>query len=410
MPIFEADNRMFHTVSIVILALFGIFIRPFDPGTFDFIYRFIIFAAITFLLYNKWRIEPQSKQDITEVRRSPGPQQKHAEINLKNTWTIDDLLKSDEKSSDYLRDQFEIMANVLFPDTGWIFYQQDAEQIVVYHMRDFSGKGILADEKTFSPGGVIKILGDEGKILIENNLSEGSHLLPYHQNQEYTPHSFIGIPIMFSEGKGIFFAFDSRNKDHFNQDDRPLLEKLSRSIETFLINRIKGYQLIKSLERVQEMLNFTTELNSCKTITLAIEILIKRISQEFEATRLTLSVVASESGKAVIRKVIGQEDEFGAQTVFSTEEGLTGWVISKNKPYLIDDMEKGEYFIPRYSKTEKTNYGLRAFLGVPITSDDTVYGALTLEHHEANKYSEQEKDRLQSYLNIFSTTFQRQKS
>jgi len=410
MPFFQADNRIFRTVSIVILTLFGIFIRPFDPGTVDFIYRFIVFATITFLLYDKWRAEQPVENDIAKVSKLESPQGKKSVINLKDTWTINDLLDSDEKSSVYLRDQFEIMGNLLFPDTGWIFYQQETEKVVVFHMHDFSGKGILSAKESFAPGGLIKILGDDQKILIENNLSQGTYLLPYHENQEYIPNSFIGIPIILTEGKRIFFTFDSQNKDHFNMDDRPLLEKLCRSIETFLINRLKGYQLLKTLERMEDLLEFTRDLNACKTLSQAIDGLVNRVSREFEATRLTLSVISPESGKAVIRQVIGQQDDFGVQTTFSTEEGLTGWVISKNKPYLIDDMEKGEYFIPRYSKAEKTNYGLRAFLGIPITSDKKVYGALTLEHREANKYSDKEKDRLQSYLNIFSTTFQRQKS
>ena len=89
------------------------------------------------------------------------------------------------------------------------------------------------------------------------------------------------------------------------------------------------------------------------------------------------------------------------------EEGLTGWVISKNKPYLIDDLEKGEYFIPRYSKEEKTNYGLRSFLGIPFSINDTVYGAITLEDQTNEKYSTVDKNYLQKITQIFATIFKR---
>jgi signal transduction protein with GAF and PtsI domain len=95
---------------------------------------------------------------------------------------------------------------------------------------------------------------------------------------------------------------------------------------------------------------------------------------------------------------------------FPLDEGLTGWIISKNKPYLIEDLEKGEYFIPRYNKNEKSNLGLRSFLGVPIEADDQVFGSVSLEHRLANKYNENDKKRIKHFVDIFSTTFLRSSS
>ena len=109
----------------------------------------------------------------------------------------------------------------------------------------------------------------------------------------------------------------------------------------------------------------------------------------------------------MIKKVIGQQDDFGENVEFPLEEGLTGWVISKNKPYIIEDLEKGEYFIPRYNKNEKSNYGFRSFLGIPIKVEDKIFGAITLEHQITRKYGEKEKLNLQRYVDIFSTTFLR---
>ncbi len=122
---------------------------------------------------------------------------------------------------------------------------------------------------------------------------------------------------------------------------------------------------------------------------------------------MAISSTIQDSDKAVIRKVIGQQDTFTEDFEFPLEEGLTGWVIGKNKPYIIEDLEKGEYFIPRYTKEEKTNYGLRSFIGIPFNYDDNVYGAITLEAQQNNKYSNFDKQFLQEITNIFSTIFKR---
>ena len=110
----------------------------------------------------------------------------------------------------------------------------------------------------------------------------------------------------------------------------------------------------------------------------------------YQADRLTISILKQDLRVATIKKVIGQSDIYPETTEFNIDEGLTGWVIAKNKPYLIEDLEKGEYFIPRYSKQEKTNYGLRSFLGIPLTAVNRVFGALTLEHNQVNQYNEPE--------------------
>jgi GAF domain-containing protein len=74
---------------------------------------------------------------------------------------------------------------------------------------------------------------------------------------------------------------------------------------------------------------------------------------------------------------------------------------------LIDDLEKGEYFIPRYSKNEKTNFGFRSFLGVPIIAEDHIFGAVTLEHRRPNKFGDTDKRKIQEFVDTFSTTFLR---
>ena len=173
---------------------------------------------------------------------------------------------------------------------------------------------------------------------------------------------------------------------------------------------MKGYTLLSSLRAKESLLEFAITLNGSKNISQATSKLVEYVSKMFEATRMTICLKKSDSETGIIKRVLGQKNDLDEGFEFQLDQGLTGWVIAKNKPYLIEDLEKGEYFIPRYTKDEKSNFGLRSFLGIPLQAEDRVYGALTFEHIIPGKYSEDDKHRIQQVAEIFSSTFLRQQS
>ena len=394
---------------IIILALLGIFIHPFTPGTLDFIYRFIIFAAITYITYTSLHSTSVGKIESTEVEYSIPEKENLMELEYTDKWNIENLLHSDERTNEYLRDQFDILTSILFPDNGWLFFKKGKGTIKTISNKLLIEQFSTIDKKEFEIAGLMQILDENDEILIENNLDKTGNLLNFYNNQNYKPLSFLGIPIILTDQEKIFIVFDSQNKEHFNREDKDLIAKIRNNIQLFILNRVKAYTLLSTLKEKENLLDFAQELNSCKTVSVTIQKLADRVSEVFEATRLTISFMSQQSGMGIIKKVIGQKDDFDENVEFPLEEGLTGWIISKNKPYLIEDLEKGDYFIPRYAKTEKSNFNLRSFLGIPIEHSGTVFGAVTLEHHLSNRYSEQDKEKLKEYIKVFSTTFLRQK-
>ena len=221
--------------------------------------------------------------------------------------------------------------------------------------------------------GLMQILNDKDEMLIENNLSKEGKLVNFYNGLDYSPSSFIGIPITIHDDQKIFIVYDSHDKEHFNREDQKIIDKVGQNIQVFVLNRVKAYSLLKSLSENETLLDFATDLNKSKTISMAIDRFADQISHEFEASRLTISLISQEANLGIIKRVIGQIDDFDENSEFPLDEGITGWVISKNKPYIIDDLEKGEYFIPRYTKKEKNNFGLRSFLGIPIEVDGEVF-------------------------------------
>jgi transcriptional regulator with GAF, ATPase, and Fis domain len=400
---------MYKTILIVALCLIGIFVHPFDPGIIDFIYRFIVFSVIVYLVYNIYQQSGESEEESEIPVIKPLPTPIKDEFKISDQWHLDELINGDERTSNYLNDQFNILSSLLFPDSGWIFYK-DGDKITVITHKSFSDQPIPEIHDNYPISGLIQILDERDTIVVENNIDIADNLLPFYKDIDYSVKSFIGLPVILQNREKIFFVFDSHHTEHFNKEDISLLTKLVDNTGIWVLNRVNAYALLSNIKNQTKLLDFSKELNGSKTINSAIETFALLVSNEFEATRLTISLLKKDKNNGQIKKVIGQKDDFEESTEFTLDEGLTGWIISKQKPYLIDDLEKGDYFIPRYSKNEKTNFGFRSFLGVPITADDQTFGAVTLEHRLANKYTEIDKGKIQDFVDIFSTTFLRTSS
>jgi GAF domain-containing protein len=397
---------MYKTILIVALCLVGIFIHPFDPGIVDFIYRFFIFSVIVYLVYTMYRQTGEQDEETIEPIIKPLPTPVKDEFIISDNWQLGELVESDERTRNYLNDQFTILSGLIFPDSGWIFYK-DNNRLTVITYKNFSDQPEPTIQENYSISGLLQIVDESDSIVIENNINIADNLLPLYSDIDYSVKSFMGIPISIQDREKIFFIFDSHHTEHFSKDDMSLFTKLAESTGIWILNRVNAYALLSNSKSQAKILDFAKDLNSSKTINSAIEKFALLISNEFEATRLTLSLFKKDKNIGIIRKVIGQTDDFDENMEFNLDEGLTGWVISKEKPYLIDDLEKGDYFIPRYSKNEKTNFGFRSFLGVPIIADEKIYGAVTLEHRLPNKYSDSDKQNIQAFVDIFSTTFLR---
>ena len=255
--------------------------------------------------------------------------------------------------------------------------------------------------------GIYKIIDNREDLLIENNIQNANYSFQCYNEIDYHVSSFLGIPVSFSDKEKMFFLFDSATGGQFNKEDSETINNIIMGIQFAVKFRLKSISLLSTLHLNERLLNFSQQMNTCNTISSSFNVLADFVSTEFEADRLTICSTIPNSSKAMIRKAIGQQDMFKEGFEFELEEGLTGWVIGKNKPYIIEDLEKGEYFIPRYTKKEKSNYGLRSFIGIPFSNSDNVYGAITLESIQNDKYSGFEKKYLVEIVKIFTTIYLR---
>ena len=144
---------MIRTVIIIILVLFGIFIHPFSPGTLDFIYRFLIFAIITYLVYSTSRSQIDEKSNYKENEEFTYEPEAKLEFEYRDKWHIGDLIKTDEKTGTYIKDQFEILASILYPDNlvfhpnGDLYILQDIPKYLQYLKMRTNGVWVAQPDK-----------------------------------------------------------------------------------------------------------------------------------------------------------------------------------------------------------------------------------------------------------------------
>ncbi len=237
--------------------------------------------------------------------------------------------------------------------------------------------------------------------VLEQNIPAGQQSVRYYR-KPVEIRSFLGVPLSIrGDVKGVV-AIDSLVANDFSDDDLDLLhsyEKLiSQGIE--LISEREKSRLIQKSVSAQQ--TFVAELDQDFSPEGLLSGLAKASRVVFDFDRLTISTVdEKDADHGVRRKVIGQRDGMGEGLRFPLADGLSGWVIRRNKPLLLGDLEKGDLFRPRYTRDDKSNYGLRSFMGVPITFQNQVFGLISLENKQPDYYTDWD----QSILIILAKNF-----
>ncbi|NQT25765.1 GAF domain-containing protein [candidate division KSB1 bacterium] len=208
--------------------------------------------------------------------------------------------------------------------------------------------------------------------------------------------SFIGVPLRWDDDVLGVLAFGSRTEDCFGEEDVAFL-KQAGSILTHIMSVFRRGLRWETDQQVLEIhLEMEKALRQAEDETSALIAFVESIKKLFPFDRVTLSLREGDEG--VIHQVYGQIDQLDRGTRFSLDEGLNGWVMKRNAPLLIPDMEKGNYARPRYYQGEDTRHGFRCFLGVPLGRGSQAWGCLSLESKNVEQYGEKGKEMLFTLL------------
>lgn len=397
-------------IILTILIIIGVLVNPESWGFWGkFVFKLLDLGGIALILYFLWKDYQQTETTIEE--RMP---QEEQQSNTDNTFfenkalLLNKSLHQNPEIIEFLRKQFSVIWHLVLPHNGYLFLMLPGRELILVHKNvreDLPGsqwKGRIIP--------AIDLIDNTKGFLVENHLENGNTLLPFYEGTSFEPKSFLGLRTDVDSDIHFYWLFDAEVYDFFNDEDRPVLHKINDAVLGFVNKVLLATQL--KAEHIQngKFLTLARQLLGASSVSTAKSIFVDFLINEFQASKLTLAFRKNFEAKAEFAQIhyaVGWDDPFKEGIEFPLAEGLNGWVILKNRPYLLDNIDKGEYFIPRFNRSEKSNYGLRSFLSVPIHFEDQAMGMITLEDTKANKFSLEDKTKLINYAGIFSGALKR---
>lgn len=220
--------------------------------------------------------------------------------------------------------------------------------------------------------------------------------------------SILASPVLLEDEVAGIIVVCSLSEETYGSDDESLLRMFSGIVSKTVLNFNSIYEFETSSWLFSSFYEISKELNLELKFSEVLDMLMRIAHSIMEYDRISISLVEENGESAKIIAVEGQEDEFTNDYVFPLDEGLNGWVIRRNKPILVSDLERGgEYFIPRYTKGEKSNYDLRSFLAAPIGFSNKCLGVISIESKKPNVYVERHENILVMLCNNIGAALER---
>ncbi len=407
-----------YIIAVLLFVLAAFFNVIFLNATLLFIFKLALFGGFVYILYNTHAsaaarvpaaLPEEPLPPVTVEKSSPAsPRPEGATGSPDDIPGLSTLLSlQDGRLSVYLSRLFDIAFQFLHPQHGYFLLEEEGRLTL---LASKTGDLPLKPRSTDFTAIFSLIKNSEQNILIENHLREDVHLNSLYDGINYKPGSIYIQRMLLDGGHALYWIFDAKSSGFFSAQDLdvPLkLESLCRETIQEFIYKI-NIKIEKS--RWHTDMALYRSLLPVSGLEEALEALVERIASRFEAHKLTIAM--KDRGEkfpptAHIVKTISMEEAGREGQKFELDDGLCGWVMAKDKMYLLDDIEKGEYFIPRFSKDEKTNYGLHAFMALPLHHDQEAIGVVQLEHKEPKKYTARDARDLKDMLKVFEDVLKR---
>lgn len=368
-------------IALLLLTFMGMFVADVVRGSLSLLIKtltFIIFVIVLYALV--------AREEKVEMAFAKGKQK--ASIPVPQRDNVDTVVNFTEKLAGFCREILDIIKTTFFAHSAMVFLlDKEADLLRLEYMTGESENLVEGDSiGTGLPATVLKTKNP----VMEGDLPTESLATDYYR-QKVGIRSFLGVPLLAHDTVFGVLAVDSKVQGAFGQEDCTLLQSYA-SLLSNLIATLSERQKLDFMENVATTYyDLSIILRNDSTCEQLLDALAEACKRIFHFDRLTISLKIGDQNEATIKKVVGQVDDFPEGYRFDLYGGLNGWLLLKNKPLVLPDTEKGEFFRPRYSKEEKTNFGLRSFLGVPIAYREETLGAVTLESKKPLEYKESDQ-------------------
>lgn len=250
---------------------------------------------------------------------------------------------------------------------------------------------------------IVSHVADERKIILEGNLPLGMSLAGIN---DLEIRSFLGVPLILRDKVVGVLAVGSEATESFGDEDKELLKRCGEIIAEVMSICRKGiyWEMDQSVYNLH--LDLEDVFQKAQTEEKVLSLFVKRIGKVFSFDRFTMC--SNEGFQGEVRYVFGAVIDIEKGFKFPLNEGLNGWILKRNVPLLIADMEEGDYIRPRYHKAENLRHGLRSYLGIPLgRKNEGAEACISLESKQPSQYSEKGKEVLSTLAVPLQMTLER---
>src|SRR6056297_3628137 len=127
-------------------------------------------------------------------------------------------------------------------------------------------------------------------------------------------------------------------------------------------------------------LSFFTEIGksitSAKDLDAIFQKIMKHIGNIFAPANWSLFLKDPKTGDLCFRIVVGGNVENLQGTFIPRGKGIVGWIAEKGQPLIVEDVSKDSRF--DHTIDTKTNFETKSIIGVPLLSNERVFGVIEL--------------------------------
>ncbi len=399
MRISDKNQQLTQFLIIFILISLGFFVPVSNLNWIGLFIKGIIFVGLIYYFYSLIFSGYGTRDFVSQKGREVD-----TELNIHN---IEDQISSDESFTgfgkafrSFASDYVTMIKNASGIDCVALYLQKGKEGLEF--QVGIAGDQLINSRLMITHDNLVYEVLSRSTSILESNLPIGITMGGMPQIEI---RSFLGVPMMYQEEMVGVLAMGSCTMNDFREDDIALMKQREKLITQVMVNYHRGLRWEMQQQVYDIHLCLEKKLLNIQTEESAINIFIQEIKRMFLFDRFAFCMKEAEEG--IVKFVYGQIDDVGSNYRFPLNDGLAGWVIRRNCPLRIQDINKGDYNQPRYSINEDKKHGLRSFLIIPLSTIDEAWGCITLESRAVNQYSENAKEVLMNLSLLLVATFKR---
>ncbi len=297
------------------------------------------------------------------------------------------LSKSPQLMYRYILDTIEFV----FGDASAVILAPVGEQASFHTIYSIGKhKDALAELKLDTNNPAMQKMRDAGGAVFFENTDE---VLPEGQFSEIKSSYFLPL-IIRGNIEAVVAVF---NRD-FMIEDMKILNAFREYVQLNLENRDLRQAVLKNDKADRELTCLTDVTRSISSILdkkILLNTLLEKSLQLTNAEQGSLMLMDADTSELVVEARRSVDDMVQEKMRFKAGEGISGMVLEKGAPILVEDIEKD----PRVRQANRSRYRTKSFVSVPIRIEDRLAGVLNLSDKiKGGVFNKKDLDLIESFV------------